>query len=185
MYGRSGESERLIAKALGATSAGDGDRHEVRAALDARQPPDARRAARHPCGRECEESLQRLETDRVDLLYLHAPDKTVPVAESAGELKRLLDAGKTRAVGASNLALAQLDEFADECPLAAFQPPYNMLMRGIEADVLPWCRDRGVGRAGLLAADERSSGGQDHARPGLRSERQPEQVPDVPGRGAA
>jgi aryl-alcohol dehydrogenase-like predicted oxidoreductase len=143
MYGRSGESERLIAKALG------GRRHEMVIATkcglhwtpDSHQTHDARPATLR---RECEESLQRLETDRVDLLYLHAPDKTVPVAESAGELKRLLDAGKTRAVGASNLSLSQLNEFAAECPLAAFQPPYNMLMRGIEADVLPWCRDRGV-----------------------------------------
>jgi aryl-alcohol dehydrogenase-like predicted oxidoreductase len=94
--------------------------------------------------RECEESLRRLETDRVELLYLHAPDKNVPVAESAGEMKRLMEEGKTRAVGASNLSMAQLEEFTTVCPLAAFQPPYNMLMRQIEADVLPWCRQRGV-----------------------------------------
>ncbi len=68
----------------------------------------------------------------------------MPVAESAGELKRLLDEGKTRAVGASNVTLAQLEQFAAECPLAAFQPPYNMLMRQIEADALPWCCQRGV-----------------------------------------
>ena len=70
--------------------------------------------------------------------------RNVPVAESAGELRRLLEEGKTRAVGASNLTLAQLEEFAAECPLAAFQPPYNMLMRQIEADTLPWCRRHGV-----------------------------------------
>ncbi len=59
-------------------------------------------------------------------------------------LKRLLDEGKTRAVGASNLSLAQLVAFAAQCPLAAFQPPYNMLQRQIEADTLPWCRQQGV-----------------------------------------
>ena len=48
------------------------------------------------------------------------------------------------AVGASNVTLAQLEEFATVCPLAAFQPPYNMLLRQIEADTLPWCRRRGV-----------------------------------------
>jgi aryl-alcohol dehydrogenase-like predicted oxidoreductase len=80
----------------------------------------------------------------VDLYYLHAPDKDVPVSESAGEIKRLMDEGKTRAVGASNLDLAQIEEFAAQCPLAAFQPPYNMLLRQIEADILPWCREHNV-----------------------------------------
>ena len=90
--------------------------------------------------RECEASLSRLNTDRVDLLYLHAPDPKVPIAESAGELKSLLEQGKTRAVGASNLSLDQLTAFREVCPLAAFQPHYNMLQREIEQDTLPWCQ---------------------------------------------
>ena len=56
----------------------------------------------------------------------------------------MLDEGKVLAVGASNVTLAQLEEFAAVCPLAAFQPPYNMLLRQIEADTLPWCRRHGV-----------------------------------------
>jgi aryl-alcohol dehydrogenase-like predicted oxidoreductase len=143
MYGRFGESERLIAQAIGgrrdqmviATKCGlhwSPERHNTH---------DARPATLR---RECEESLLRLETDRVELLYLHAPDRNVPVRESAGELRRLLEEGKTRAVGASNLSLAQLEEFTAECPLAAFQPPYNMLMRHIETDTLPWCRRHNV-----------------------------------------
>lgn len=143
VYGRSGESERLIARALGsrrdemviATKGGLHWDADGRQAHDAR--PDTLR-------RQCEESLRRLETDRVELLYLHAPDQNVPVAESAGALKQLLDEGKTRAVGASNLSVAQLEKFSTECPLAAFQPPYNMLMRQIEQDTLPWCREHGV-----------------------------------------
>jgi aryl-alcohol dehydrogenase-like predicted oxidoreductase len=143
MYGRSGESERLIARAIGAR------REEMVIATkcglhwspDGQQTHDARPATLR---RECDENLVRLETDHVELLYLHAPDKNVPVSESAGELKRLLDVGKTRAVGASNLTISQLEEFTAECPLAAFQPPYNMLMRQIENDTLPWCRQRNV-----------------------------------------
>ncbi len=88
--------------------------------------------------------MQRLNTDRIDLLYLHGPDPNVPIAESAGELKRLMDEGKTRSVGASNVTLEQLCEFAAACPLAAYQPRYNMLQRDIEADTLPWCREQGV-----------------------------------------
>ena len=138
-YGPDGESERLIARALGekrdelviATKGGvhwnaDGTRGQ-----DAR--PDTLR-------RECERSLIRLGTDHIDLLYLHAPDPNVPITESAGALRQLLDAGKTRAVGASNLSVEQLTAFHAVCPLAAVQPPYNMLQRQIEADILPWCQ---------------------------------------------
>jgi aryl-alcohol dehydrogenase-like predicted oxidoreductase len=143
MYGADGESERMIAKALGsrrdamviATKCG------LHWTTESRQTHDARPATLR---RECEESLRRLQTDRVELLYLHAPDKNVPVAESAGALKELLDEGKARAIGASNLTVGQLDAFAAACPLSAFQPPYNMLMRQAEADILPWCREHHV-----------------------------------------
>ncbi|MEN6557401.1 MAG: aldo/keto reductase [Thermoguttaceae bacterium] len=143
MYGRHGESERLIARAVGrrrdqaviATKCG------LHCGPTAYQIHDARPETLR---KECEESLQRLNTDRVELLYLHAPDPNVPVAESAGALRRLLDEGKTRAVGASNVNLAQLEEFSRECPLTAYQPPYNMLMRQIERDALPWCREHHV-----------------------------------------
>jgi aryl-alcohol dehydrogenase-like predicted oxidoreductase len=108
--------------------------------------------------RQCEESLRRLNTDRVELYYLHAPDPQVPVAESAGAVRELVEAGKARAAGVSNVNLAQLEEFAAACPLSAFQPAYNMLQRDIEADTLPWCREHGVAVAvywplmkGLLA----------------------------------
>lgn len=142
-YGMQGESERLIAEALGsrreemviATKCGlhwqaDGQRHF-----------DGRPAR---LKQECEESLRRLKTDRVELLYLHAPDPQVPVAESARGLADLLAAGKTRSVGVSNFSLAQLEEFQQVCPITAFQPPYNMLQREIENDTLPWCRARGI-----------------------------------------
>ncbi len=143
MYGAAGESERLIARAI------DTRRDEMVIATkcglhwsaDGKRTSDARPATLR---RECEASLRRLRTDRVDLLYLHVPDKNVPVAESAGELKRLMDEGKTRAIGISTAALVELQQFAAECPLAAFQPPYNMLMRQIEADTLPWCREHGI-----------------------------------------
>jgi aryl-alcohol dehydrogenase-like predicted oxidoreductase len=143
MYGLDGESERLIARAI------VGRRDEVVLATKCglHWSPDGVRshdARPETLRRECDESLCRLATDRVEVLYLHAPDKNVPVAESAGALRRLRDEGKVRAVGASNLSVAQLEEFSAECPIAAFQPPYNMIMRQIENDTLPWCRERGV-----------------------------------------
>jgi len=94
--------------------------------------------------RECEESLRRLKTDHVELLYLHAPDPNCPLEDSAGALRELMDEGKTRSVGVSNFTVAQLEAFHRVCPISAVQPPYNMLQRQIESDVLPWCRERGV-----------------------------------------
>ncbi|MFM9197657.1 MAG: aldo/keto reductase [Planctomycetia bacterium] len=143
-YGESGESERAIARALA------GRRRE--AAVIASKCGIHWEPGRKQCvdGRperirgEVDESLVRLGTDHVDLLYLHAPDPTIPLEESAGELARLLAAGKTRGVGVSNASRTQLERFAAVCPLSACQMHYNMLQREIEAEILPWCRDHGV-----------------------------------------
>jgi aryl-alcohol dehydrogenase-like predicted oxidoreductase len=142
-YGANGESERLIAQALGnrrdqmviATKGGIHWGPDLKQVLDGR--PETLR-------RQCEESLLRLGTDRVELYYLHAPDPATPVGESAGAIKRMIDEGKVSAAGLSNASVAQLEEFASVCPLSAYQPPYNMLQREIEADTLPWCRTHGV-----------------------------------------
>lgn len=137
-YGREGESERLIARAVGRR------RHEMVIATKGGIDWDAQRtqirdARPETLRRQCEESLRRLRTDCVDLLYLHAPDGMTPVGESAAALRRLMEEGKTRAVGASNVTVAELAEFAAVCPIAAVQPPYNMLQRDIERDLVPWC----------------------------------------------
>jgi len=143
MYGGQGESERLIARAIA------GRRDELVLATkgglhwtaEGKQTHDA---SPQTLQRECDESLRRLETDRVDLYYLHAPDPKVPVGESAGAIARLIEQGKVRAAGASNVTLAELEQFHAVCPLTAYQPPYNMLQRQIEADAIPWCRQHGV-----------------------------------------
>lgn len=142
-YGAAGESERLIAQALRsrrdeaviATKCGLHWDENVERVLDAR--PERIR-------REIDESLERLQTDRVELLYLHAPDPRTPLAESAGALKEILESGKARAIGVSNFTVEQLEEFTAVCPIAAHQPPYNMLQRQIERDSLPWCRARNI-----------------------------------------
>ena len=141
-YGRSGESERMIARALGAR------RDEIviatKGGIHWENGQQGRDGSPATLKRQCEESLRRLETDRVELLYLHAPDPKVPLAESAGALKDLLDQGKTRAVGLSNASAEELARFAAVCPLTAYQPHYNLLQREIEASQLPWCRQRSI-----------------------------------------
>lgn len=145
-YGADGESEKLIAKAIGhrrddfviATKGG------IHWGPDGKQCFDAAPATLQ---RECETSLRRLRTDRVDVYYLHAPDPKTPIAETAGAMKALMDAGKTRTIGVSNLSAAQMAEFQTVCPITVCQPHYNMLQREIEADVLPWCREHGIALA--------------------------------------
>lgn len=137
-YGLNGESERLIGRAIA------GRREQVVIATKGGLHWDANRQGEKDgrpatLRRECEESLRRLGTDHVELLYLHAPDPNTPLAESAGALLELMQEGKARAIGVSNFSVAQLEEFQAVCPISAFQPPYNMLQRQIEADTLPWC----------------------------------------------
>ena len=142
VYGPNGESERLIARAITgrrdemviATKCGI---HYEGAEMVTDGRPERLRA-------ECDESLRRLGTDRVELLYLHAPDENVPIDESAGALRELMESGKTRAVGASNCTLEQLRAFQAVCPIAAVQLPYNMLQRDIEQRTIPWCREQGI-----------------------------------------
>ena len=153
-YGERGESERAIGEALGLTSgtaASNGRQRDavilagkcgIHWAPDAALSPPRRQVVDGRPERiraEVEESLRRLGTDRFDLLYLHAPDPAVPIEESAGALRRLMDAGKARAIGLSNASVANLERFAAVCPIAACQMQFNMLQREIEAEVLPWC----------------------------------------------
>ncbi len=142
-YGAAGESERLIARAV----AGRRDKVVIATKCGIHWAADGKRVidgSPATIRRQCVESLRRLATDCVELLYLHAPDPNTPLTESASELGRLMQEGKTRSIGVSNFSLTQLAEFHAVCPVVAVQPPYNMLQREIERDMVPWCRERGV-----------------------------------------
>ncbi len=142
-YGYDGESERMIGRVLGRR------RDEIviasKCGLHWKNREKLKDARPATVRRHCDESLQRLGTDRIDLYYLHAPDPQTPLAETAGAFRELLDAGKVRAVGVSNfISLAQFEEFHAVCPISAAQPHYNMLQREIEHDILPWCQAHGA-----------------------------------------
>jgi aryl-alcohol dehydrogenase-like predicted oxidoreductase len=137
-YGYDGESERMIGRTF--ASRRDEIVIATKGGIHWENGTQGRDGSPATLRRQCNESLRRLQTDRIDLLYLHAPDPNVPLAESAGALRELLEAGKTRSVGLSNASVEQLAEFAAVCPLSAYQPHYNMLQREIEASQLPWCR---------------------------------------------
>ena len=94
-------------------------------------------------------SLERLQTDYVDLLYYHRPDGVTPIAETLAALDELVGQGKVRAIGCSNFSAAQLAEAnevaGDKSRFCALQNQYSLLERNADADILPLCLELDVG----------------------------------------
>jgi aryl-alcohol dehydrogenase-like predicted oxidoreductase len=100
-------------------------------------PENARRA--------CEGSLKRLGIDCIDLFYLHRRDPAVPIEDSVGAMAGLVQAGKVRYLGLSEVGAETLRRAASVHPISALQSEYSLWERGIERDVLPACRELGIG----------------------------------------
>jgi aryl-alcohol dehydrogenase-like predicted oxidoreductase len=94
--------------------------------------------------RNCEDSLRRLQTDVIDLYYLHRWDKTVPIEDSMGALADLVDAGKVRSIGLSEVSAATLRRAHAVHPIAAVQTEYSLWTRNPEIAVLDACRELGA-----------------------------------------
>jgi aryl-alcohol dehydrogenase-like predicted oxidoreductase len=94
---------------------------------------------------ECEQSLKRLGVDVIDLYQAHWPDVETPVEETVGSLEKLRKQGKVRAIGVSNYDREWLERGSKAAPIASLQPPYSIIRRDIERDVLPFCRERNIG----------------------------------------
>jgi aryl-alcohol dehydrogenase-like predicted oxidoreductase len=92
----------------------------------------------------CEAALKRLQTDVIDLYYLHRWDKAVPIEESVGALGDLVRAGKIRSVGLSEVSATTLRKAHAEHPIAALQTEYSLWSRNAEIAVLQACRELGV-----------------------------------------
>ncbi|KEP26768.1 MULTISPECIES: aldo/keto reductase [Bacillus] len=93
---------------------------------------------------QVENSLKRLQTDYIDLYYMHFPDGRTPLEEVAGTLKELKDEGKIKAIGASNLDFEQLQAFNRDGYLDVLQSEYSLLKRQAEQDLLPYCVEHGI-----------------------------------------
>jgi aryl-alcohol dehydrogenase-like predicted oxidoreductase len=145
-YGKT-KSEEFIGRAL------RGRRASVIIATKFGKPVDPTRTGARPeyVHRACNDSLRRLDTDYIDLYQLHAPDPTVPIADTLGALNELVQSGKVREIGCSNFSADQLREADDASRrgrLARFvsvQNHYNMLMRDDETTVIPECERLGIG----------------------------------------
>ncbi|MDF2703487.1 MAG: aldo/keto reductase [Rubrobacteraceae bacterium] len=107
--------------------------------------------------RECEESLRRLQTDVIDLYQIHWPNPDEDIEEGWSALVELKEEGKVRHVGVSNFDVGQMERIGEIAPVETLQPPYSMLNRGVEEEILPYCAEHDIAiivyspmRSGLL-----------------------------------
>jgi len=95
--------------------------------------------------RECEDSLRRLKTDVIDLYQIHWPEPDHDIEEGWTELARLKKEGKVRHIGVSNFSVAQMKRAQTIAPVTSLQPPYAVVGREIEREILPFCQSKNIG----------------------------------------
>src|SRR5262245_26439730 len=93
----------------------------------------------------CDASLERLGVDHIDLYYQHRVDKTVPIEETVGAMKELVEAGKVRHLGLSEAAAETIRRAHAVHPIAALQSEYSLFTRDLEDEILPTIRELGIG----------------------------------------
>jgi aryl-alcohol dehydrogenase-like predicted oxidoreductase len=135
-----GRSEELVGEALATPGSRSRAVIATKAGLEWRDGKVFRNASRARILREVEDSLRRLRTDYIDIYQVHWPDPLVPMEETAGAMADLYRQGKIRAIGVSNFSVAQMEAFRRVAPLHVLQSPYNLFERGIEEELLPYCR---------------------------------------------
>jgi aryl-alcohol dehydrogenase-like predicted oxidoreductase len=144
-----GESEEIVGKALAERRDEIVLATKVHATMG--EGPNRSGNSRRWIIRECEDSLRRLGTDHIDLYQIHRPDPTCDIDDTLSALSDLVHAGKVRYLGSSTFPASEIVEAqwtAERRNRERFvceQPPYSILVRGIEADVLPTCARHGMG----------------------------------------
>jgi aryl-alcohol dehydrogenase-like predicted oxidoreductase len=138
VYGN-GYSEELVAQAL----------HDVRDRVVYATKVFANHLAYQQVIDACENSLQRLQTDYIDLYQIHWPSGSfnspvVPIEETMRALNELKQQGKIRAIGVSNFSKGQLAEAAQYGQIDSLQPPYSLFWRQVEQDIMPYCVENSI-----------------------------------------
>ena len=93
----------------------------------------------------CDKSLQRLNTDHIDLFYVHRIDPTVPIEDTIGAMAGLIDAGKIRYIGLSEAGAETIKRANAAHPVSAVQTEYSLATRHVEKDIMPVCEELGIG----------------------------------------
>ncbi len=105
--------------------------------------------------RECEASLKRLRVEQIDLYQIHWPEPDEDIEEGWSTLARLKEEGKLRYIAVSNFNVAQMKRAQAIAPITSLQPPYSLVNRSIEAEILPFCARENIG---VLAYSPMASG---------------------------
>jgi aryl-alcohol dehydrogenase-like predicted oxidoreductase len=146
-----GRSEEIVGKAIAEGRLRSRVLIATKAGLEWQHGRVFRNASRARILREIEDSLRRLRTDHIDIYQVHWPDPLVTIEETAEAMHTLFIQGKIRAIGVSNFSVGQMDRFRRVAPLHVLQSPYNLFERGIEADLLPYCRKNKIATLGYGA----------------------------------
>ena len=153
-----GHSEELVARALKGVPDADRPYLFTKCSLVWDEGGDISNVLkRDSVKRECEQSLRRLQTDVIDLYQIHWPRPDEDIEEGWSALAELKEEGKVRHIGVSNFDVSQMERANQISPVETLQPPYNMLNRGVEEEILPYCVENDIGvivyspmRSGLL-----------------------------------
>jgi aryl-alcohol dehydrogenase-like predicted oxidoreductase len=146
-----GRSEEIVGKAIAEGRLRSDVLIATKAGLQWEGGRVSRNASRARIIREIDDSLRRLRTDYIDIYQIHWPDPLVTIEETAEAMLGLLEQGKIRAIGVSNFSVLQMERFRGVAPLHVLQPPYNLFERGIETDLLPYCRENKIAMLGYGA----------------------------------
>jgi len=95
--------------------------------------------------REVEDSLRRLQLDAIDLYQIHWPVEDHDIEEGWTTMSDLKKEGKVRHIGVSNFSVAQMERCMEIAPIASLQPPYSLLNRAVESEILPFCESHAIG----------------------------------------
>ncbi|MGB7265387.1 MAG: aldo/keto reductase, partial [Terracidiphilus sp.] len=139
-----GRSEEIVGRAL---AGGLRDRVTIatKVGIAWRDGKPYRDGRRQRVVREIEDSLRRLRTDVIDLYQVHWPDPEEEIEAAIGTLARLREQGKLRWIGVSNFSVDQMKRAMKIAPITSLQPPYSMLRRAVEAEILPFAKENGIG----------------------------------------
>ena len=146
-----GRSEEIVGKAISEGRLRSRVLIATKAGLEWSAGRVFRNARRTRILQEAEDSLRRLRTEHIDVYQVHWPDPLVAIEETAEAMRILFEQGKIGAIGVSNFSVAQMERFRRVAPLHVLQPPYNLFERGIEEDILPYCRKNKIATLGYGA----------------------------------
>ncbi len=139
-----GTSEKIVGKALKSSGRRDDITLVTKVGLDWQDEQPFRNSSRERLQKELDDSLRRLQTDYIDVYMIHWPDHNTPFEETATQMAEFQKQGKIKSIAVSNYNPQEMDAFRAHAELDLLEPPYNMFERGIEKDILPYCKENDI-----------------------------------------